>query len=235
MPVVAVVVVPAAPLLLPELTGGQADDLEPVRAAVGEAVAELVASGAEHVTIAGGGAAGRLAGMGAPVAVPGPDPLPGAGWVHDLGRILLARTGFTGGITDLVLPTGPDDLRPPVPAGPGDVSMIAEGPGGGGGGRGGLLVLADGSITRGPRAPGGDDPRGADVDARIAADLVAGRVPRIGADEALRFGVRGLPGLALAAVVARQAGLSWRVTWTGAPAGVGYVVAVTTPSAAGRP
>jgi hypothetical protein len=212
VPVRSVAVVPSAPLLLPAVTGPDADDLRPLREAVAEVLADLLATRPAVVAVAGAGAAHRLGGLGAPVPVPGRGrDTPGAGWVHDLGRVLLAHAGFAGGVRDVVLAAdGP--AAPP----PDDIEA--------------LLVLADGSVTRGPRAPGGDDPRGEAVDARLAADLAAGRTPGVDGTLATELGVGGVPGLALAATAAAAAGLGWRVTWTGAPAGVGYLVAVTTAS-----
>lgn len=237
MPLVAVAVVPSAPLVLPEITGPEAHDLAALRDAVATAVAGLIAAAGmaplDRVVVAARAEAGALAGMGARLpegrAVV-PDGAPGAGWAHELGRVLLSRAGFTGTVEDLVVSDesadeSADDAADRLHDGADTV---------------GLLVLADGSATRGPRAPAGDDPRGGEVDSEIAGAITSGDVPDVDPALARALQVRGLPGFAAAATAARRGGLTWQVLYTDAPAGVGYVVAlagvttaslvVTTPS-----
>lgn len=223
MPLVAAAVVPSAPLLLPEVTGPDATDLAELRESVAAAVAGLVTGGAgrgpQRVVVAARAETGALAGMGAPVAGPsgsgGADGAAAPGWAHELGRILLADAGFTGAVEDLVVP---DAATAAASLHETDEATA-------------LLVLADGSATRGPRAPAGEDPRGDEVDTAIADALVTGRAPAVDPALALALQVRGLPGFAAAVSAARRAGLTWVLLYTGAPAGVGYVVALAVPGA----
>lgn len=222
MPLAAVAVVPSAPLVLPEITGPEAPDLTALRDAVAHAVAGLVTavgSGAVpgdeprgRVVVAARAEAGALSGMGVRLPEGGAMSDATSGWAHELGRVLLSRAGFTGTVDDLVVPDASageaaDRLHD-------GVDTV------------GLLVLADGSATRGPRAPAGDDPRGGEVDAGIADAITAGEVPDIDPALAQALQVRGLPGFTAAATAARRGGLTWQVLYTDAPAGVGYVVAL---------
>jgi hypothetical protein len=227
VPLVAAALVPSAPLLLPEVTGPDAGDLAGLRESVAAAVAGLLTGGGGHrpqrVVVAARAEEGALAGMGAPVPGPdGPDGVVAPGWAHELGRILLTRAGFTGEVEDLVI-AGPGPRDDETTGGEADTTaerlhQADE--------RTALLVLADGAATRGPRAPAGEDPRGDEVDAGIAAALVTGEAPAVDPVLAQALQVRGLPGFAVATAATRGAGLSWDVLYTGAPAGVGYVVAL---------
>jgi hypothetical protein len=190
--VTGAVICPAAPLLARELTG-----LDPVipdlRQACSAAVGRLVRSTPEAVAVVGPGsrtaswpADGRLDlsafapalgddGGGPPAAGPPPPrmPLP---FPLGLGSQLLDEAGYQGPRrlqsvhpdepTAACLRLGADLTRP--------------------GDRIGLLVMADGSACRSPRAPGYLDSRAAGFDAALERAVRSGELGSLGAmDEAL--------------------------------------------------
>jgi hypothetical protein len=205
MPVVAAALIPAAPLLLSEITGPKAPHLAPVRVATVAALDDIASAEADVMLVAASPRRGRLAGFGA--ALPGFDGA--AGWVHELGRLLACRV-WSHPIRDVALPEDHRAAHVQGEALDAGEELAT------------VLVLADGSITRGPRAPGGDDHRGADVDDRLTADLASGSAPSVSPMAAAGVGMTGLPGLAFASGL----GGAWDVRYADAPAGVGYLVAV---------
>lgn len=217
VPVTVASLVPAAPVLLPRLTGSRVPELEGLRSAVVTALAPL--AGCELVVVVAPRVPGTLAGLGAPGPSPVAEPpsalLLGAdepSWPHELAaELLLTVTGYGG--PRLGWSWGPELL-----AGPDEderVRQLADLPG-----RVGLLLLADGSRTRGPRAPGGEDPRGEVVDAELEAALRQDRPAQAPDSEAV--GATAAPATAL---LARLPGRT-RVLHAAAPLGVGYLVAL---------
>ena len=187
MSVVAAAVVPSSPMLVPDVSTGAAHEVGALRVAADEAVARLVAVGAEAVVVLGSGpraayphgSAGTFAGFGVPLRVclgddvgePATLPLPLC-----VGAWFLARTraaAVTAGVT-----VDGDWSSPDV-----DVA---------------LLVVADGTACRTEKAPGAFDPRAAVYDGEIAAALAVGDGSALcGLDPALaaELHVGGLPAL----------------------------------------
>jgi hypothetical protein len=222
---VAIVIVPSAPVLVPELAGAAAAEIADLRKAVLTASAALpdrwVAIGAAAVdAVWPPASAGTFAGFGVDVAV---GLSPHADHVQELALCAL----ITGWIRGQVRPdaraevrsfTDADDalaqggaLRTAIDADPEPI---------------GVLVVADGCNTLTPAAPGGHDPDSVAVQAGLDDALAAG-------DTA---GLATLPatvgGRAAFAVLAGLAGPATRAAtelYRGAPFGVGYTVAVWQP------
>lgn len=229
--------VPSAPCLLPELTGGSVPDLAGVRDAVGQALSDLVAAQPDRVVVAARAEPGTLAGFGAGqlrrdggAAALRRDGVRW-GWAHELGALLLSRRGWRADV-DAADATG---FTAGATACAGSLSESTS--------RTAVLVLADGSATRGPRAPGGEDPRGGQLDALLVQGLRTGRLAMPSEAEAAAVGCRGLPGITLFVslqVAGSAAGtiaggpttathpdaVPVDVRYEGAPTGVGYLVAV---------
>lgn len=213
MPVVVACLVPAAPLLLPALTGPRVPEVDEVRSAVARALARL--AGLDRVVVVAQALRGSLAGFGAPAGgTPAgwsgaggyQEGLPeGGSWPHELALALLDRT-----------PGAPSVRGRRCWADGHEEDLL----GADDGGRTGLLLLADGSRTRGPRAPGGDDPRGGAVDAELADALREGRVAA--APDADAVGATALPAVSL---LSRLPGRT-QLLHEAAPLGVCYLVAV---------
>jgi hypothetical protein len=206
MPVLVAALVPAAPVLLPAVTGPDAADLTPVRRAVHSAVEAVASTPLDVVVVAAREEPGHLAGFGAPGLAVRAAP----GWAHELGHVLVSSV-WEGSISF-------------VEVGESGTASLPQGL------RVGLVIMGDGSATRGPRAPGGDDARGEAVDAELAAALVERRPPVVDPTTVDAVKVRGLPAFALAVRVAHENDLEWDVLHASAPTGVGYVVGLTRPS-----
>ncbi len=207
-----VCLVPAAPALLPRLTGTRVPEVAPVRSAVAEALGALVAL--DRVVVVSEDVPGTLAGVGAPGPLAPARGVDGPGpghrtWPRELADELLDASQGAGappvrehrtwaGVTA--------DLTAELDAAPGRV---------------GVLLLADGSRTRGPRAPGGEDLRGDAVDAELVAALEQGRTAEV-PDAPLV----GATAAAAVALLAAAPGGPTRVLHHGAPLGVAYLVAV---------
>jgi hypothetical protein len=229
VPVRVACLVPAAPALLPALTGPDLPEVAPVRAAVTHALEHLV--GLDLVVVVAPHVTGTLAGFGAPDpesaadrdGTAAPD---GAGrwdgstrddpvqpsWPHELAAELLATVP---GVPAERLRWSWDDLAPQGDQRPGDLQALP--------GAVGVLLLADGSRTRGLRAPGGDDPRGAVVDAELLAALREARSPTV--PDAAAVGATAGPAIRLLSLLG-DAGSTTEVLYADAPLGVGYLVAV---------
>ena len=92
----------------------------------------------------------------------------------------------------------------------------------------GLLLLADGSSTRTPKAPGGFDPRAAGHDGAVAASLAAGdpaALARLDAGQSAAVGASGRAAWQVLAAVAAGRDVRPRLVYDDAPYGVGYLVA----------
>lgn len=226
--IVAAVVCPHPPLLVPQVAPGADDELGALRDACLAAVRGLVASGPKRVVVVGAGdlasdvderAGGTLAGFGVDVRGGGADlvlPLS-----LTIGAWLLDAAGWAGPRTysTATASTG-------RPATDDDVA---------------LLVMADGTNGRSEKAPGFLDERAEPFDAAVARALASGDAQSLlalDADLGAELGSTGVPALhamgemlggttqgATAAAPAEA-----RVLFDGAPLGVGYVVAEWVPS-----
>ncbi|MBB5112296.1 hypothetical protein FHU28_002135 [Micromonospora echinospora] len=234
MPLVAAAVCPHPPLIVPELAGAAAPELDDLRAAADAAVARLLAAEPEAILLVGGGPEtvrfnaadwGSLRGFGLdrPVRLwktscSGGDRLPLS---LTVGAWLLNRSGTA--LPRLARSVAHDAT--PAECAAFGASLIADDDP-----RVALLVLGDGSACRGVTAPGYDDPRAPAYDEGVAVALA-------GADTAalrdldpvlsaqLRVAGRA-PWQVLAGAV-EAAGGDWRgeLGYHRAPYGVAYFVA----------
>ncbi len=221
--VLPVALVPAAPLLLPGLTG-LADPVPGLRAAVDAVVRDLVATGPDEVVVlaeaapAGDHEVGPELGLhrwavgaGTVSRAGGADvPLPFA-----VASVLLDSARWRGRRRFVAV----------APGTPADEAARAGAATRRGAGTG-YLVLAEGTACRTEKAPGHLDPRAADFDdallaaARDDLDAVLGLDPAL----ATELWVHGLAAWqALAGALGPGSALDLR--WTGDPFGVLYVVA----------
>lgn len=213
----SVVLVPGAPVMVPELSGTAAAESS---SRVGEMVATIrrEAVGATAVRVVGADPDGRsvgdvrstLARWGAdvPVGRPGrppaahrqvPDAALIAWWLLDLAGVDLPRS-FTG-VAGTPGPT--------PPAGVGEL----------------VVVAADGPASLTPRAPVPEDPRGVDLDARLVDWLRSGgRLPDPGEETGDRIGWWSRPAWYLLAALTSGRPADSARSW--APFGVGYHHAV---------
>ena len=213
VPVDVACLVPSAPLLLPRLTGDRvAAETATVRAAVATALRAL--AGPDRLVVVAPDVPGTLDGFGGRAAPAAPRDVPPPGsWPWALAAELLA--GVPG-----LAPVGAWEHE----ARDVDLVALAASPL-----RTGLLLLGDGSRTRGPRAPGGDDPRGLRVDDELAAALRGQRAADV--PDAAAVGATAGPAVDLLARLAqdeaaRGGSARTEVLLAEAPAGVGYLVAI---------
>ncbi len=234
MPLVAAAVCPHPPLLVPEVAGAAAGELDHLRSACDAAVAGLLAADPEVILLLGGGPRsevfraadyGSLRGFGLDRYVPlwkvncaGGERLPLS---LTIGAWLIGRSG-----TDL-----PRLARAvAADASPADCAELGALVAAEAAGRTSLLVLGDGSACRGVKAPGYEDPRAEAYDEEVAlaladadADALLGLDPALSAE--LKAAGRA-PWQVLAGAV-RAAGGDWRgeLSHHEAPYGVAYLVA----------
>jgi len=230
-----VAVVPQPPLMVPQLTGGPVPEAEPVRSAALAATTELARSARRWIVVGSGvGAlaeAGTFSGYGVDVPVwlrpgaadrPAPDlplPLLIAGWLR--GQVAPELVTAVPALVAEDLAT--EDCRR---AGA-DLAAHAEAsdePVG-------LLVVGDGAATHTEKAPGHLDRRAGRFDAAVARALArADPAGLLGLDPALaaELGAAGRASWQVLAGAALAAGTGWRgeLTYSAAPLGVGYHVAL---------
>ncbi|GAA2008059.1 class III extradiol dioxygenase subunit B-like domain-containing protein [Nocardiopsis rhodophaea] len=221
---ISAAVCPHPPLLVPDVAGGAAAELDPLRAACDRAVAELVAAGADEIVVIGAGernrvhgadAGGSLAGYGVPMPVgPAPAVLPLS---LTVGRWLAER----GGAAPSSYVEVAHDARPEECLVRG-AELAASVP------RLAVLAVGDGSARRTTTSPGRVDDRAIGFDTSVAAALADADVealsaldPRL-AEDLMAAGRAAWQTLAWAA---DGAGLSGRLLAHEAPYGVGYFVA----------
>ena len=224
VPVTVACLVPAAPLLLPRLTGSRVPEAEAVRAAVTAVLGAL--TGLDRLLVVAPSVPGTLAGFGAP-EVPGAPgaprfPAPLGSWPHALAQALL--DDVAGSPADRTWLTWDDVDQVSGSAGSVGSARSVASAGPAAGDRTGLLLLADGSRTRGPRAPGGDDPRGEGVDAELVAALRAGRPPVV--PDADAVGATAGPAVRLLVELTAGRPGAVDVLHADAPLGVFYLVAL---------
>ncbi|WP_461036291.1 class III extradiol ring-cleavage dioxygenase family protein, partial [Streptomyces mayteni] len=177
---VAAAVCPCPPLLVPEVAGGAAPELDPARAACYDALGVLSAARPERLVVAGpatgggldhfpAGTRGSLRGFGVGVetvlgpaeARPGEPELPPS---LTVAAWLLERVGWRAAP---VAALGLGEELDPARCEAAGRELAA------GGERLALLVMGDGSTCRSPKAPGYLDERAADFDAAAARALAA--------------------------------------------------------------
>jgi hypothetical protein len=253
MPPVAAALLPHPPLLVPELAGSAAAELDPLRAACRQALEEVLAA-AETMILIGGGpvwgipeptARGSFRPYGAGVEVTLPTPrdlctrldlalagLPKPALLAELPLSLAVAAYLLAdrrvAPARLVAATVPTDLGPAAAAAAGRRMVAGE--------RGqraaGLVVMGDLSDCRTDQAPGAFRPEATGFDASIAAAFREGRPGRlmeVDPGQAAALGVAGrAPLQVLAGALESAPGLRGRVLYEDAPYGVGYLVALLT-------
>ncbi|MFG3704950.1 class III extradiol dioxygenase subunit B-like domain-containing protein [Micromonospora sp. NPDC047670] len=239
MPLVAAAVCPHPPLIVPELAGAAAPELDELRAACDAAVAGLIAAGPEVIVLVGGGPAtvsfdaadhGSLRPYGLDLRVrlwkvncAGSERLPlsltvGA-WLVGRSRTELPRLARS--VAADAAPARCVELGAALgaPAEP----------------RTALLVTGDGSACRGPKSPGYDDPRAEAYDDGVARALAGADVEALlDLDPVLSTELKAAgraPWQVLAGAV-RAAGGDWRgeLRHYSAPYGVAYFVSSWAPA-----
>ncbi|MDH6113073.1 hypothetical protein P3T36_005552 [Kitasatospora sp. MAP12-15] len=227
---VAAAVCPCPPLLVPEVASGAAAELDALRAACAEAVAELLAAGPELLVLVGTGpqaevwtegGAGSLRRFGVDRAVRLPSggvDGPGLSPALTVGAWLLEQSGAALPTHACAVPTdAPTDRMLGLGQG---LAGLAD--------RVGLLVLGDGSARRTLKAPGYLDERAEAYDALAAGALGAADTAALAAlDPALSADLLadGRAPWQVLAGAAQDAGLGGRLRYQDAPYGVGYFVA----------
>ncbi|TDB75283.1 hypothetical protein [Micromonospora sp. KC723] len=238
MPLVAAAVCPHPPLIVPELAGAAAPELDGLRAACDAAVAGLLASDAESVLVVGGDDRdasldhpfrGTFAPWGLPLEV-------------QLGRLPDGRVGTDRLPLSLLVGAWLLSRRRPEEARRTSWRMAtvahhapaeecaARGARAGSDRPWGLLVMGDGSACRGPQSPGYHDPRAEAYDegvARALADADAEALLDLDPALSAELRVAGRAPWQVLAGAARAAGGDWRGTLRhhSAPYGVAYLVA----------
>ncbi|MGW3604004.1 class III extradiol dioxygenase subunit B-like domain-containing protein [Micromonospora sp. NPDC005161] len=238
MPLVAAAVCPHPPLLVPEVAGAAAPELDDLRAACDTAVRGLLAADPSTVVLLGAG----------PVTGPVPPPATGSlqPWGVDLDVPLTPGQPDRGAVLPLSLTLGAwllarHGVRLPVTAvqvaadaAPAELAALADEVGAVGA-RVALLVLGDGSACRGEKSPGYDDPRANAYDQRVATALAEADVdvlldldPVVSAE----LKAAGRAPWQVLAGVARSTGGGWRgeLLHDSAPYGVAYFVASWVPA-----
>ncbi|MFE9956746.1 class III extradiol dioxygenase subunit B-like domain-containing protein [Micromonospora sp. NPDC005299] len=234
MPLVAAAVCPHPPLIVPELAGAAAPELDDLRAAADVAVARLLAADPEVVLLLGAGPQterfgtadyGSLLPFGLHRHVrlwktncAGVEALPLS---LTIGAWLVNRSGSE--LPRLARAVAAD-------ASPAECAALGAELGAEAAERVALLVLGDGSACRGVKAPGYDDPRAPAYDEGVAAALAgADTEALLGLDPVLSAELKAAgraPWQVLAGAV-RAAGGDWRgdLGYHQAPYGVAYFVA----------
>ncbi|WP_018655088.1 hypothetical protein [Actinomadura flavalba] len=222
---------PHPPLLVPELAGAAAPELDALRAACATAVAALpadvvIVGGGPRTRVHPSGARGTLRPYGLDLTVGArgsaetregggvrPVGLDGAGLPLSLtiGRWLLGRD--PAGYREIAVDATPDEC---ARVGADLASSTA------------LLVMADGSACRSAQAPGHLDPRAEGFDASVAGALRRGDAAALAAlDPALcaELGAAGRAAWQVLAGAATGAEYDGVLHYDEAPYGVGYLVA----------
>ncbi|MGC4756369.1 hypothetical protein [Micromonospora trifolii] len=233
VPLVSAAVCPHPPLLVPEVAGAAAPELDDLRAACDTAVRRLLATDPDIVVLVGTGpvtgpirtpATGSLQPWGVDLDVPLVPGQPDRGAVLPLsltiGAWLLARHGTPPPVTA---------VQVAADAGPAELAALAEEVGAAGD-RVASLVLGDGSACRGEKAPGYDDARALPYDRGVAAALADADLDALlDLDPVVSTELKaaGRAPWQVLAGAARAAGGGWRgeLLHDSAPYGVAYFVA----------
>jgi len=249
---VAAAVLPHPPLLVPELAGAAAAELDPLRAACREALATVVAA-ADLTVIVGDGpvwgvpepsAPGSFAPYGVDLQVALPATLsdldlaglPTPARLPDLPLSLAVAAHLLAGLDPpparVFAATVPTSLGPGAAAAIGRTLTAPARNGSAVGGPVGLVVMADLSACRTEQAPGAFRAEAADFDASVAEALRTGKPARLlDLDPALAADlmVAGrVPLQVLAGAFESEPTVGGRVLYEDAPYGVGYLVALLT-------
>ncbi|MEV0196672.1 hypothetical protein [Nonomuraea sp. NPDC050691] len=224
---VAAAVCPHPPLLVPELAGAAAHELDGLRAACRDALAELdaaapdrlvVVGGAESAGSYGGRSAGTLRPWGADIVVGEGEPVLPLSLT--VGRLLLGDRPVDG------FEAVAFDAEPAACLALGE-SLARDG-------RVALLVMADGSARLTAKSPGYHHPAAEPYDemlVRAVGDADAAALARLDPERAEELWVAGRAALQVLAGAAGRGGpggLKGRLLADVAPYGVGYFVAAWT-------
>ncbi|MBQ1073684.1 class III extradiol dioxygenase subunit B-like domain-containing protein [Micromonospora sp. C31] len=239
MPLVAAAVCPHPPLIVPELAGAAAPELDALRAACDAAVAGLLAARPEVVVLVGGGPETTLFNAA------------DHGSLRQYGldrQVRLWKVNCAGGERlPLSLTVGAWLLgrsRTELPrlarsvaadASPAECAELGAALGAAPEPRTALLVTGDGSACRGPKSPGYDDPRAEAYDdgvARALADADTGALLDLDPVRSAELRVAGRAPWQVLAGAVRAAGGDWRgeLRHHSAPYGVAYFVASWAPA-----
>ncbi|HEU4400282.1 MAG TPA: hypothetical protein VFU54_20890 [Actinomycetota bacterium] len=240
-------VLPHPPLLVPELAGDAAGELDPLREACLQALGVVLAGDRGAVLVGDGlvwgaprpDAAGSFRPYGAAVDVTLPDlhPLD----LDDLPEpVRLDRLPLSLAVAAFLLarldiqPARLSALTVPVSLGPGAAAAVGRelAARAGAAGSFGLVAMGDLSARRSDRAPGAFHPAAAAFDASVGEAFRAGapgRLLDLGPAVAAELRAAGrVPLQVLAGAFADAAGLHGEVLYEAAPYGVGYLVGVLT-------
>jgi hypothetical protein len=247
---VAAAVLPHPPLLVPELAGAAAPELDPLRAACHQVLTAVVAAANLTILVGAGpvwgipepSAAGSFGPYGVDVQVTLPaltdldlPSLPTPARLPDLPLSLAVAAHLLAGLDPaparLSAVTVPGSLGPGAAAAIGRALTAATRDGST---RVGLVVMGDLSACRTERAPGAFRAEAAELDASAAEALLTGKPDRLldmdpaVADDLLVAG--RVPLQVLAGAFEDESPAHGRVLYEDAPYGVGYLVALlTTP------
>ncbi|MFC7545490.1 class III extradiol dioxygenase subunit B-like domain-containing protein [Plantactinospora sp. GCM10030261] len=238
MPLVAAAVCPHPPLIVPEVAGDAAPELNGLRGACDDALVALLAAGPDEIILVGGGpettgfgagASGTLWPYGVPLAIslgttPGGGPSSGGPDLPlslTIGAWLLNRTGTN-------LPRHAEAVTVDAPSS--TCLRLGERLADRAGRRTALLVLGDGTARRDERAPGYHDPRALAYDEEVARALAdADTEALLGMDPGVsaELTVAGRAAWQVLAGAVRSTPGAWRgeLRHHSAPYGVGYLVA----------
>ncbi|MEW2222653.1 class III extradiol dioxygenase subunit B-like domain-containing protein [Streptomyces sp. NPDC006990] len=230
---VAAAVCPCPPLLVPEVAGGAAAEMDRARAACYDALGVLAAARPDLLCVLGSaepagrgphpqGARGTLAGFGVPLEVslgkgePARRELPPS---LTVGAWLLERTDWTGCPVE-GLGIGEPLARDRCQEAGRELAARAD--------RVALLVMGDGSNCRTLKAPGYFDERAAAFDAEAARALAeADTAALLALDEELAYELKaaGRSSWQVLAGAGQGSDLAGKLLYDEAPYGVGYMVA----------
>ncbi len=229
--VLAAAVLPNPPLLVPALAGAGAGSLAPLLSACDRTVSELLAAATGSVLLIGPGrstvrhdadAWGSLDGFGVRTGEPArhDDTQPRLPLSLTIGRWLLDRAGWNGDL-EMQEVAGEASAEECAALAGQLAGRLPDGTA--------WLVMGEGSICRGPRSPGYDDPRAEGFDAGVAAALATADLSGLlGLDVrvAAELGAAGRPAWQVLAAAARaHPPVAAELHYNEAPFGVGYFVA----------
>ena len=230
---VSAAISPHPPLLIPELAGSAAEQLDDLRAACAAAIEAVRATEPELLVVVGAGEATQRYGPGAagsftaygvdlPVSLPGGTDLPqddGLPLSLAVGAWLLARSGWAGDVPAQAV----SEASPPEECRRLGSRLAQETD------RLGLLVMGDGSAARPTAAPAFVDNRAEGFDAAVADALrTADPAALMALDPVLAMELRaaGRAPWQVLAGAASEAVFDADLLYDDAPFGVGYLVAV---------
>ena len=231
--ITAAAFVPSAPILIPEVASGAADELTDLRAIAIAAIARAAES-ADHVVIVAAGSRtrhfdkgiGTFAGFGVPLTVTIDSSSPVAagkqvdeiGVAASIGVWLLDQTGWSGprSVVEIARDESQNQLV--------ELSMeLANSPG-----SIAFVVVADGSAARTEKAPGYLHPDATAFDALLEDALASGNVQSLASldrTQAANVVAAGWPAWQVAALAMQGHDIEARCDYADAPYGVGYFVA----------